>query len=101
AAIMAAFFAKGIAGYFQATIMGSVGASIVASLQKRQFEKLMTLDVAHYAGMHPTKYVAKMLHSARAARSIIGLVLTNFFRDALTLVGLAAVMILQDPIMSL
>jgi ATP-binding cassette subfamily B protein len=101
AAIMAAFFAKGIAGYFQATIMGSVGAAIVANLQKRQFEKLMSLDVAHYAGMHPSKYIAKMLHSARAARSIITLVLTNFFRDALTLVGLAVVMFLQDPIMSL
>jgi len=99
--VMAAFFAKGVASYFMSTIMGSIGTGIVADLQKRQFDKLMTLDVAHYAGTHPAKYVAKMLHSARAARTTISLVLTNIFRDALTLVGLGAVMVFQDPIMSI
>ncbi|MCX7305828.1 MAG: ABC transporter ATP-binding protein [Hyphomicrobiales bacterium] len=99
--VMTAFFAKGVASYFLATIMGSIGTGIVADLQKRQFDKLMTLDVAHYAGTHPAKYVARMLHSARAARATITLVMTNIFRDALTLAGLAAVMVFQDPIMSI
>ncbi len=98
--IMGAFLAKGIASYFQATLMGAVGIEIVSDIQKRQFDKLMTMDVAHYVGTHPAKYVAKMQHSARAARSVISLVLTNIFRDALTLVGLLAVMFVQDPVMS-
>jgi ABC-type multidrug transport system fused ATPase/permease subunit len=99
--IMTAFFARGVASYFMATIMGSIGTGIVADLQKRQFDKLMTLDVAYYAGTHPAKYVARMLHSARAARATISLVLTNIFRDALTLLALGAVMVFQDPIMSI
>lgn len=99
-AIMAAFLAKGVASYFQATLMGSVGIEIVSDIQKRQFDKLMSMDVAHYVGTHPAKYVAKMQHSARAARSVISLVLTNIFRDALTLVGLLVVMFVQDPVMS-
>ena len=51
--VMAAFFARGVASYFVSTIMGSIGTGIVADLQKRQFDKLMTLDVAHYAGHAP------------------------------------------------
>lgn len=99
--VTAAFFARGVASYFVSTIMGSIGTGIVADLQKRQFDKLMTLDVAHYAGTHPAKYVAKMLHSARAARATISLVMTNVFRDALTLLALGAVMVFHDPIMSI
>lgn len=99
-AVMAAFFAKGIAGYFQATLIGSVGISIVSSLQKRQFDKLMTMGMDHYAGVHAAKHVAKVLRSSRAARTTISLVLTNIFRDAFTLVALVSVMVMQDPLMS-
>ncbi len=101
AMVAGAFFARGVASYFAAVSMGSVGTAIVANLQKRQFDKLMSLDVAYYVGTHPAKYVAKMLHAARAARATITLVVTNIFRDALTLVGLIAVMVVQDPVMSL
>ena len=99
--IMIAYLAKGIATYFQTVTMGSVGASIVARLQQRQFETLMTFGMGYFSGAHPSSFMTRLQHSARAARGIITLVATNFFRDLFTLIGLGIVMLYQDPAMSL
>ena len=99
--IMIAYLAKGIATYFQTITMGSVGASIVARLQQRQFETLMTFGMGYFSGAHPSSFMTRLQHSARAARGIITLVATNFFRDLFTLIGLGIVMLYQDPAMSL
>ena len=47
--VMIAYLAKGIATYFQTITMGSIGASIVARLQQRQFETLMTFGMGNFS----------------------------------------------------
>lgn len=100
-AIMAAFAVKGVSGYFQTVLMGSIGLAITAKLQRAQFDKLLRMKIDHYSGKHAGGVVAKVINSARAARNIIVIVTTNLIRDAFTLIALTAVMVYQDPFMSI
>lgn len=100
-AIMAAFTIKGVSGYFQSVLMGSIGLAITAKLQRAQFDKLLRMKISHYSSRHAGGVVAKVINSARAARIIIITVTTNLVRDAFTLVALTGVMIYQDPFMSM
>lgn len=100
-AIMAAFTVKGVFGYFQTVLMGSIGLAITAKLQRAQFDKLLRMKISHYSGRNAGGVVAKVINSARAARSIIISVTTSLIRDAFTLVALTGVMIYQDPFMSM
>jgi len=100
-AIMVAFSVKGISGYIQTVLMGSIGVAIAARLQQAQFAKLLKMNFAHFAGRAASGVVAKVVNSSRAARSVVVTVTTNIIRDAFTLLALTAVMIYQDPIMSM
>lgn len=99
-AIMSAFIIKGVAGYFQTVLMGTIGCALIAKLQQVQFHKLIRLRLMDYTA-HPGGTVSKVIHSARSARNAIVLVTTNLFRDLFTVIALLAVMIVQDPFMSL
>lgn len=100
AAIMLAFIVKGIAGYGQTVLMGTIGCALIARLQQTQFHKLIRLRLMDYSA-HPGGAVSRVIHSARNARNAIVLVTTNLARDLMTVIALLAVMIVQDPVMSL
>jgi subfamily B ATP-binding cassette protein MsbA len=99
-AIMLAFLTKGLAGYFQTVLMGSIGSSITAKLQRLQFEKLIRMGVLDHSSRHPGGVVSKVIQSARAAKNAIITVTTNLVRDLFTVISLVVVMVLQDPFMS-
>lgn len=100
-AIMLAFLVKGVSSYLQAVLMGSIGTAITANLQRAQFDKLLHMKLGYFSGRHAGGVVAKVIHSSRAAKSVVILVTTNFFRDLFTLFALTGVMIYQDPFMSI
>ena len=99
-AIMLAFLTKGVAGYFQTVLMGSIGSSITAKLQRLQFEKLIRMGMLDHSSRHPGGVVSKVTQSARAAKNAIITVTTNLARDLFTVISLVVVMVLQDPFMS-
>ncbi|THK34633.1 ABC transporter ATP-binding protein [Ensifer sp. MPMI2T] len=99
-AIMLAFIVKGVAGYSQTVLMGTIGCAIIAKLQQVQFHKLIRLRLKDYSA-HPGGTVTKVIHSARSARNAIVTVTTNLVRDLFTVISLLTVMIVQDPFMSL
>lgn len=100
AAIMVAFIVKGVAGYSQTVLMGTIGCAITAKLQQVQFHKLIRLRLMEYSA-HPGGTVSRVIHSARSARNAIVSVTTNLVRDLFTVISLLAVMVVQDPFMSL
>jgi ABC-type multidrug transport system fused ATPase/permease subunit len=100
-AIMLAFLVKGVSSYLQAVLMGSIGTAITANLQRAQFDKLLHMKLGYFSGRHAGGVVSKVIHSSRAAKTVVTLVTTNFFRDLFTLFALTGVMIYQDPFMSI
>src|SRR5262249_16772237 len=58
-------------------------------------------NIGFFADHHSSEFAARLTSGAQAATGVLNLLITAIGRDLLTLIGLLAVMIWQDPIMSL
>ncbi len=95
------FAVKGAATYGQQVTMMQIGNRIVADNQRRMFDKLLTESIGFFSDRHSSEFIARLTTGATAANMVLWLLITSFGRDALTLVGLLIVMVIQDPVLSL
>ena len=95
------FTTKGAATYGQAVVLSRIGNRIVAENQRRMFAKLMHENLSFYANRHTSEFLARLTVGAASATQVLNLLITAIGRDLLSLIGLAAVMFIQDPMMSL
>ena len=95
------FMIKGMATYGQALMLARIGNRIVAINQRRMFDALIQQNVGFFAERHSSEFLARLTTGAAAASQVINLLVTAIGRDLLSLIGLVAVMAIQDPIMSL
>jgi len=93
--------AKGLSAYGQQVALARVANAIVADIQRRVFDKMLTMSVGFFAARHSTDFIARQSFIGQSASSALNLVITAFSRDSLTLIGLVSVMIFQDPLMSI
>ncbi len=99
--IVVLFAIKGAANYGQAVMLARIGSRIVAANQRRMFDKLLNEGLGFFANRHSTEFVARLAAGASAASYVINLLITALGRDLLSLIGLAIVMVVRDPVMSL
>jgi subfamily B ATP-binding cassette protein MsbA len=95
------FVIRGLSNYGHAVVLLRVGNSIVAENQQRMFSGLLQQNIGFFADHHSSEFAARLTAGAQAATQVLNLLITALGRDLLTLIGLLAVMIWQDPIMSL
>jgi len=95
------FALKGAATYGQQVIMMRIGNRIVADNQRRMFDKLLTENIGFFSDRHSSEFIARLTTGATAANLLLSLLITSIGRDVFTLIGLFAVMVIQDPVMSL
>ena len=95
------FALKGAATYGQQVIMMRIGNRIVADNQRRMFDKLLTENIGFFSDRHSSEFIARLTTGATATNLVLSLLITSIGRDVLTLIGLFAVMLIQDPVMSL
>jgi subfamily B ATP-binding cassette protein MsbA len=95
------FVIRGLSNYGHAVILLRIGNSIVAENQRRLFSGLLQQNIGFFADHHSSEFAARLTSGAQAATQVLNLLITALGRDLLTLIGLLAVMIWQDPIMSL
>jgi subfamily B ATP-binding cassette protein MsbA len=95
------FALKGTLTYMHQVMMMQIGNRIIAETQRRLFDKLLSENVGFFADRHSSEFIARLQNGAAAANSVLYLLITSFGRDLLTLIGLYAVMVIQDPVMSL
>ena len=100
AAIFGIYTVKGLATYGQQVALSRIANSIVANIQKRVFDQMLGLKVAYYARSHSTEFIARQSFIAQSASSALNLVITALARDLLTVLGLVAVMLLRDVVLS-
>lgn len=97
AAVALIFFVKGIASYIQVVFLARAGNSIVARQQRLVYEKILRHGVSYFKGQASSDLLMQVTFSAQAARSVIDTLATGLVRDLLTLIGLVAVMVYQQP----
>jgi ATP-binding cassette subfamily B protein len=99
-AMVVLFAAKGLATYGQSVTMARIGNDIVATNQRRMFDKLLAQDAAFYADRHSSEFAARITYGAGSASGVMNLLVTALGRDMLSLIGLVAVMLWKAPLMS-
>ena len=100
AAIVAIFVVKGAASFCQEVSLTRIGNRFVAETQKRMFDHVLGMDMAFHQRHPSSDLIVRITQGATAARDMLNTVAVGFGRDALTLAGLVAVMVMQDPIMA-
>ncbi|MCH9765852.1 MAG: hypothetical protein K0U34_07670 [Alphaproteobacteria bacterium] len=99
ALISAVFITKGVFAYLQEVTLAKVGMRITADLQQRIYDHFLSMDLEFYRRWSSGDLVARFNAGATNARLLIQHVAVSLGRDLLTVIGLCAVMIFQDPIM--
>jgi len=98
---MAIFSIKGLATYGAAVTLSKIGNRIVADNQRRMFDKLLRENIGFFADRHSSEFIARLTTGAYAVTQVINLLITSIGRDLMSLLGLTAVMVFQDPVMSI
>ena len=95
------FMIKAMATYGQALMLARIGNRIVADNQRWMFAKLLQHNVGFFADRHSSEFIARLTTGAAAASQVLNLLIASIGRDLASLIGLCAVMAVQDPVMSL
>jgi subfamily B ATP-binding cassette protein MsbA len=95
------FMIKGLATYSHAVMLSRIANGIIAHNQRRLFDSLINQNLGFFADRHSSEFMARLSTGAAAASQTLNLLVGAVGRDLLSLIGLATVMVVQDPIMSL
>jgi ABC-type multidrug transport system fused ATPase/permease subunit len=95
------FILKGAATYGHQVILSKISNAILANNQRQLFAKLMNESVAFFSERHSSEFLARLTSGAYSVTQVLNLLINALGRDLLLLVGLVAVMLMQDPYMAL
>src|SRR6202795_5263827 len=95
------FILKGAATYGHQVILSQISNAILANNQRRLFAKLMNESVAFFSERHSSEFLARLTSGAYSVTQVLNLLINALGRDLLLLIGLVAVMLMQDPYMAL
>lgn len=95
------FIIKGAATYGHQVVLSKISNAILANNQRRLFAKLMSESVAFFAERHSSEFLARLTSGAYSVTQVLNLLINALGRDLLLLIGLVAVMLMQDPFMAL
>lgn len=101
AAVALIFTVKGAATYIQVVFLSRAGNNIIATQQRRLYNRILEHGVSFFNDQDSSNLLMRVTYSAQAARSVIDTIVMGFVRDLLTLIGLLAVMIYQQPTLSM
>jgi ATP-binding cassette subfamily B protein len=99
--VAAIFFLRGVATFVQGVLMAKAGNRIVARKQVQIYRKLLAHGAAFFSETGSSDILVRVTQSAQMARNVIDIVVTGYVRDFLTLIGLVAIMIYQQPVLSI
>lgn len=98
--VAAAFIVRGLANYGQSVILAKIGNNLVARYQSRVFEHLLKLDLGYFTRARSGELAARINVAVIGIRDLLSLTLSAIARDVVGLIGLIAVMIYMDPVLS-
>jgi subfamily B ATP-binding cassette protein MsbA len=98
--VVALFVLRGAATFGSLLTLSRIGNRIVATAQRRVFDRLLNQNLMFFQDRHSSEFVARLVIAANGVRDSLQLVVQSGARDLLSIVGLAAVMIYQDPLVA-
>lgn len=98
--ILLIFMVKGFAGFGQAVLLARITNNIVARYRVRAFSHLLSMGVGFLQDSRSAYLAGQVNANIGGVSTMLNLLITVVARDLLTLIGLIAVMIIQDPAMT-
>lgn len=95
------FTIKGVSAYMQAYYMSKAGNRIIAEKQQELYSHILAQDATYFQKHQSSDLLTRITYNAQSARSVVEILVASFVRDALTLLGLVAVMVIQQPFLAL
>jgi subfamily B ATP-binding cassette protein MsbA len=95
------FLIRGVAIYAQTVTLQKISNAILANNQRRLFGKLMSESVGFFSERHSSEFLARLTQGANSVTQVLNLLINAIGRDLLLLVGLVAVMVIQDAYMAM
>jgi len=83
---------KGVATYFEGTLMTSFGEKVIADTQIRLYSHLIRADLAWLHDKHSGQLISSFLFDATLLREAVTKALTGMVKDSLSLIFLTGVM---------
>jgi ATP-binding cassette subfamily B protein len=99
--VLVIFVVKGAATYGHSVILSQISNAILANNQRRLFAKLMSESIGYFSQRHSSEFLARLTAGATSVTQVLTLLINAVGRDLLSLIALVAVMVMQDPYMSL
>jgi ATP-binding cassette subfamily B protein len=99
--VVGIFLIRGIATFGNAVILTKIGNHIIAALQKRLFDHLLRQDARFYDRFSLGDVYVRFGGGVSSIRSMIELLILSLGRDIVSLTSLVAVMMIQNPVLSL
>ena len=97
---MALFILRGAATYGSQVVLSRIGNRIVATAQRRVFDRLLHQNIGYFQDRHSSEFVARLAFAANGVRDCLQLVIQGFARDIVSVCGLVFVMFARDPAMA-
>ena len=94
------FVLRGAATYGSQVILARIGNRIVATAQRRVFDRLLSQGLIFFQDRHSSEFIARLAIAANGVRDTLQVLVQSAARDALTVVCMASVMVYQDPIVA-
>ena len=98
---LALFVMRGAATYGSLVVLSRIGNRIVATAQRRVFERLLNQNIAYFQDRHSSEFIARLAFAANGVRDALQMVVQGFARDLVSVSGLVVVMIARDPTMAM
>jgi ATP-binding cassette, subfamily B, bacterial MsbA len=99
--IVVLFIIRGMSIYGQTVILSKISNAILANNQRRLFAKLMSESIAFFSTRHSSEFLARLTAGANSITQVLSLLINALGRDLLLLIGLVAVMVIQDAYMAM
>src|SRR3984885_14932182 len=95
------FLIRGIAIYHQTVTLSKISNAILANNQRKLFAKLMSESIGFFSERHSSEFLARLTAGAKSITDVLNMLINAVGRDLLMLISLIAVMVSQDPVLSL
>jgi len=99
--VVGLYLVKGFATYGQIVTLSRIANAVVATVQTRLFDHLLRQSMADFSSQRSAEVITRQGFIANSAGSALNLIVTSLGRDLLSVIGLAVVMLVQNPFMSL
>jgi ATP-binding cassette, subfamily B, bacterial MsbA len=99
--ILGVYLIKGLGRYGQSYLMAAVGERVIAALRRDLYAHIQAMPLAFFQGRHSADLMSRVVVDAGRLARLSSEVLVMAFRQVCTVIALLAVMITQEPRLTL